>query len=82
MTPTLAAIAAHFDAHGGLWRIIPRRTAAGQPRPLFAQLGISQGPLGPFATYEGGDLAATVNSNESLQGAEWVPVDSRGARVG
>lgn len=81
MTPTLPEIQRHFDAHGGLWLVIPRRTEAGQPRPLFAVLGIAQGPLGPFITYEGGDLSATVESNENLQGAEWAPVDTRGERV-
>ena len=81
MTPTLAQIARHFDAHGGLWLAVPRPTDDGQPRPLFAVLGIAQGPLGPFITYEGGDLSATVESNKNLQGAEWAPVDTRGERV-
>ncbi len=81
MTPTLSTVARHFDAHGGLWLVIPRPTADGQPRPLFAVLGVAQGPLGPFITYEGGDLSATVESNENLQGAEWAPVDPRGTRI-
>lgn len=81
MTPTLPTAARHFDAHGGLWLVVPRPTDDGQPRPLFAVLGIAQGPLGPFITYEGGDLSATVESNENLQGAEWAPVDTRGERV-
>lgn len=75
VTPTIKAIRSHF-AQGGLWLIIPAETKAGQPRPLFAQLGVSNGR----ATYEGGDLRATVESN-NLQGAEWVPVNSRGERV-
>lgn len=81
MTLTLSTVARHFDAHGGLWLVVPRPTDEGQPRPLFAVLGIAQGPLGPFITYEGGDLSATVESNENLQGAEWAPVDTRGERV-
>ena len=80
-TPTLSTVARHFDTHGGLWLVVPRRTDKGQPRPLFALLGVAQGPLGPFVTYEGGDFRATVESNENLQGAEWVPVDTRGNRI-
>ena len=80
MTPTLAQIASH-DAHGGLWLVIPAPAPQGQPRPLFAHLGVAQGPLGPSRTYEGGDMAATIADNAALQGAEWVPVDSRGNRV-
>jgi hypothetical protein len=80
VTPTLAQIAAH-DARGGLWLVIPAPTAKGQPRPLFALLGVAQGPLGPFRTYEGGDMLATIADNAALQGVEWVPVDSRGNRV-
>jgi hypothetical protein len=74
--PTHEAIAAHC-LQGGLWRIIPTRTQAGQPRPLFAALGIN----GNMRTIEGGDLLATIAENTALQGAEWVPVDSRGDRV-
>ncbi len=81
VTPTLAQIATHFDANGGLWLVVPRQTNAGQPRPLFALLGVAQGPLGPFRTYEGGDMLATIAENAALQGAEWVPVDSRGNRI-
>ena len=81
MTPTLPQIATHYDAHGGLWLVIPRRTDKGQLRPRFALLGVAQGPLGPFMTYEGGDLRATIESNENLQGAEWAPVDTRGNRI-
>ncbi len=80
-TPTLSTVARHYDAHGGLWLVVPRQTDKGQPRPLFALLGVAQGPLGPFITYEGGDLRATVESNENLQGAEWAPVDTRGNRI-
>ena len=79
MTPTIPQIIAHGPA-GGLWRAIPKRTEEGQPRPLFARLGIVQGIRGPVATYEGGDLRATIE-NTQLLGAEWVPVDSRGDRV-
>ena len=81
MTPTLSTVARHFDAHGGLWLVVPQRTDKGQPRPLFALLGVAQGPLGPFITYEGGDLRATIDDNAVLQGAEWVPVDTRGNRI-
>ena len=80
MTPTLGQIATHY-AHGGLWLVIPAPTPSGQPRPLFAQLGVAPGPVGPFATFEGGDLAATVGENNHLHGAEWVPVDPRGNRL-
>ena len=80
MTPALAQIAAH-GACGGLWLVIPAPTPKGQPRPLFALLGVAQGALGPFRTYEGGDMLATIAENAALQGAEWVPVDSRGNRV-
>ena len=55
-TPTLSTVARHFDTHGGLWLVVPRRTDKGQPRPLFALLGVAQGLLGPFITYEGGDF--------------------------
>mgnify|MGYP001190370381 FL=1 len=81
MTPTLPTIARHFDAHGGLCLVVPRRTDKGQPRPLFALLGVAQGPLGPFITYDGGDFRATIDDNEALQGAEWAPVDARGNRI-
>lgn len=70
--PSEEAIRAHAGAHGGLWRVIPRKG-----RPLFAALGISGG----MRTYEGGDLLATVEDSENLQGAEWVPVDRNGDRV-
>ena len=76
MTPTLAQIVAH-EPKGGLWRAIPARTAEGQPRPILARLGVN----GDRLTIEGGDLAATINENQNLQGAEWVPVDSKGDRV-
>mgnify|MGYP001182187350 CR=1 FL=1 len=76
MTPTLAQILAHCPA-GGLWRAIPKRTEEGQPRPIFAVLGVK----GDRLTIEGGDLAATINENQNLQGAEWVPVDSKGDRI-
>ena len=81
MTPTLSTVARHFEAHGGLWLVVPRRTDKGQPRPLFALLGVAQGPLGPFITYEGGDFRATIDDNAALQGAEWAPVDARGNRI-
>lgn len=77
MTPTLAQIATHFDAYGGLWRIIPANPMA----PWFAVLGITQGPLGPMRTYNGGDMIATIDDNAVLQGAEWVPVDRKGDRI-
>ncbi len=32
-------------------------------------------------TIEGGDLQATVEENENMTGAEWVPVNSRGDRT-
>ena len=76
MTPTLAQIVAH-EPKGGLWRAKPARTAEGQPRPILARLGVN----GDRLTIEGGDLAATINENQNLQGAEWVPVDSKGDRV-
>ena len=75
--PAIAAIARH-DAHGGLWLVIPAPTSKGQPRPIFAQLSIAQGIRGPVATYEGGDLLATIDENAVLKGATWVPVDSKG----
>ena len=81
MTPTLSTVARHFDTHGGLWLVVPQQTDKGQPRPLFALLGVAQGPLGPFITYEGGDFRATIDDNAALQGAEWAPVNSRGERV-
>ena len=79
--PTLSTAARHFDAHGGLWLVVPQQTDKGQPRPLFALLGVAQGPLGPFITYEGGDFRATIDDNAALQGAEWAPVDARGNRI-
>jgi hypothetical protein len=78
-TPTLPQIACHV-ALGGLWLVVPRKTEQGQPRPLFALLGVAQGPLGPFATYEGGDMAATTQ-DAVFHEAEWAPVDSRGNRI-
>jgi hypothetical protein len=81
VTPTLSQIAEHFAAHGGLWRIVPAATHTAQPRPIFALLGVAQGPLGPMATFEGGDLAATVEENDELKRAQWVPVNSRGERI-
>lgn len=78
-TPTIAQIARH-GVHGGLWLVVPGKTVQGQPRPFFAKLGAAQGPLGPFATYEGGDMAATIQ-DAVFQGAEWMPVDSRGQRI-
>lgn len=80
MTPTLAQIIAHGPA-GGLWRAIPARTEEGQPRPILARLGVRIARGGDIATYEGGDLAATIQENANLQGAEWVPVDSKGDRI-
>jgi len=80
-TPSLSAIVTHYDLHGGLWLIIPAPTPTGQPEPLFAVLGVAQGALGPFRTYRGGDLAATIESSPALQGAEWAPVTSRGERL-
>jgi hypothetical protein len=71
MTPTPSAILAHWS-HGGLWRIIPRDGA-----PFFAVLGIA----GKVSTYNGGDLAATVEDSNVLKGAEWLPVDRRGDRI-
>ena len=72
MIPSEDAIAAHAKAHGGLWRIIPRKG-----RPLFARLDMAS----KSRTYEGGDLLATIEENDALQGAEWVPVDRKGDRV-
>lgn len=70
--PSEDDIKAHARAHGGLWRVIPRKE-----RPLFAALSVA----GSMRTYEGGDLLATVEDNETLMGAEWVPVDRKGDRV-
>lgn len=81
MTPTLAQIAAHYGAHGGLWLVVPRKTVQGQPRPLFVKLGVRIARGGDVATIEGGDLAATITENQNLQGADWAPVDSRGDRI-
>jgi len=78
--PTISQIC-HHVALGGLWLVIPALVAAGQPRPIFAQLGVTQGPFGPVATFEGGDLVATIESSPALQGAQWVPVTSRGERT-
>ena len=80
MTPTLSEIQRHFQAFGGLWLIVPKRSASGQPRPLFAQLGVRIGARSDVATIEGGDLVASVEENQNLQGAEWVPVNSRGEK--
>lgn len=80
-TPTLPEIQRHYEAFGGLWLVIPARTEAGQPRPFFVRLGVSIGRKGDVATCEGGDLAATINENKNMQGAEWCPVNSRGERV-
>ena len=81
MTPTIPEIQRHCEAFGGLWLVIPARTMAGQPRPLFVQLGTHIARGGDVATCEGGDLAATIEENDNLRGAEWVPVNSRGERV-
>lgn len=72
--PSEDDIKAHARAHGGLWRIIPRKG-----RPLFAALGAVDG----LRTFENGDLIATVyeDKTETLMGAEWVPVDRNGDRV-
>ena len=81
MTPSLPDIQRHHEAFGGLWLVIPARTKVGQPRPLFVQLGVSIGRNGDVATCEGGDLAATIQENKNLAGAEWCPVNSRGERT-
>lgn len=74
MIPTNEAIKSHFT-RGGLWRIVaPLR------RPFFGVLAIVQGRAGEFATYDGGDLLATVEDVPWLRKAEWVPVDSKGDR--
>jgi hypothetical protein len=80
MTPTLAQIIAH-QPKGGLWRAIPERTEEGQPRPILARLDVRIARGGDIATIEGGDLAATIAENANLQGAKWVPCDSRGDRI-
>jgi hypothetical protein len=73
--PTNDQIRTHF-ARGGLWRIVaPLR------RPIFTVLGIVQGRAGDVATYDGGDLAATVEGEPWLRAAEWIPVDSRGDKL-
>jgi hypothetical protein len=75
MIPTNAEIKFQF-VRGGLWRVVaPLR------RPFFVTLGIVQGRAGEFATYDGGDLAATVDDAPWLRTAEWIQVDSRGDRV-
>jgi hypothetical protein len=79
-TPTIPQILAHVP-QGGLWLVMPAATPAGQPRPLFAQLGVRIARGGDIATIEGGDMAATIQENEHLQGADWVPVNSRGKRI-
>lgn len=79
-TPTLTQIVRH-DVHGGLWLVVPRKTVQGQPRPFFVKLGVSTSRNGDVATCEGGDLSATIQENENMQGAEWAPVDSRGNRI-
>ena len=82
MTPTPTQVHEHEWRYGGLWRIIPTCTKEGQPRPLFAKLTASVGISEPtFIWYEGGALDATIEENANLQGAEWVPVDSRGERI-
>ncbi len=75
--PTYEQILDHQLFRGGLWLVIPAHRNGGQPRPLFAMLGIN----GRKRTIEGGDLEATVSENNNLQGAEWCPVNSRGERV-
>lgn len=75
MIPPNDAIKTHF-ARGGLWRVVaPLR------RPFFATLGIVTGRAGEFATYEGGDLAGTVEGSPWLRAAEWIPCDSKGDRI-
>jgi hypothetical protein len=69
--PTIQDIHRHCFL-GGLWRIIPA-----QGPPLFAVLGIA----GNMCTYNGGDLASTVEDSNVLKGADWVPVDRRGDRI-
>lgn len=71
MIPSASAIAAHWP-RGGLWRTIPKQGA-----PSFAVLGIA----GNVRTYNGGDLVATVEDNQALQGAEWVPCNRKGDRI-
>lgn len=72
MIPTNEQIKAHF-ARGGLWRVVaPLR------RPFFVTLAIVQGRVGEFATYDSGDLAATVEDSPWLRKAEWLAVNLRG----
>jgi hypothetical protein len=81
MIPDLGQIRAHFDAHGGLWRVIPKSNKAVQPRPFYVLLSIHAGPIGEIGTYDGGDLAGTADDAPWIRTAEWIPVDARGERL-
>lgn len=76
--PDRPHIEAHHLVHGGLWKVIPPRNGARQPRPFFVSLGVIRERL----TYDQGDLATTVEGSPWLRAAEWIPVDARGNEVG
>jgi hypothetical protein len=82
--PTLAEVAAHVAAHGGLWRVVPPARDLVQSRPVFVRLAVVQGREGPLVSWDGGaspedQLARPENA--ALRGAEWIPVDARGERI-
>jgi hypothetical protein len=81
---TLAEVAAHVAAHGGLWRVVPLARGLVQPRPVFVLLRLVQSREGPFVSWDGGaspedQLARPENA--ALRGATWIPVDARGERI-
>lgn len=81
-TPTPDEVYAHEWKHGGLWRVIPRRIDDSIKPPLCVQLTVSVGTNKPsFIWINGVGLVATIEENNTLQGAEWVPVDWKGDRV-
>jgi hypothetical protein len=83
--PTLAVVASHAAAHGGLWRVVPPAHGLVQPRPVFVRLAVVQGREGPFVSWDGGarpEDQLDRPENAALRSAKWIPVDARGERIG
>lgn len=81
--PSPKKVYAHEWRYGGLWLVVPAERDGKQPKPIIVLLTSSVGISEPtFIWFEGKTLLEDVIAeNENLQGAEWVPVDSRGNRV-
>jgi len=80
--PSVAEVARHETAHGGLWRVLPAVTPASQPQPLYLLLSVQRTSTGRVCVVVSGgaELRDVIeDQGGQISGARWAPCTSEGS---